>query len=138
MALAVQRKTVVVRFRVRGHNFPVFRYPWIAIRLESISNRFYMHGWKLSRCVNVNQLLIERAISHLCPCVEILNIILQSKLNEKLVFSRLIKVTSLTMFYVPNLVPRAFLCRGEEGREKTLASADHVIFKHPEKLGVIN
>ena len=60
-----------------------------------------MHGWKLSRCVNVNQLLIERAISHLCPRVEISNIISQSKLNEKLVFSRLIKVTSLTMFCVP-------------------------------------
>ena len=42
-------------------------------------------------------------------------------------------------FKVPhNLVPRAFLRRGEDGREKTLASADHVIFKHPEKLGVIN
>ena len=26
----------------------------------------------------------------------------------------------------PNLVPRAFLRRGEDGREKTLASADHV------------
>ena len=60
-----------------------------------------MHGWKLSRCVNVNQLLIERAISHLCPRVEISNIISQSELNEKLVFSRLIKVTSLTMFCVP-------------------------------------
>ena len=28
--------------------------------------------------------------------------------------------------FLPNLVPRAFLRRGEEGREKTLASADHV------------
>ena len=74
---------------------------WIAIRLESISNTFYMNGWKLSRCVNVNQLLIERAISHFCPRVEISNIISQSKLNEKLVFSRLIKVASLTMFCVP-------------------------------------
>ena len=37
-----------------------------------------------------------------------------------------------------NLVPRAFLRRGEDGREKTLASVGHVIFKHPEKLGVIN
>ena len=36
-----------------------------------------------------------------------------------------------------DLVLRAFLCRGEGGREKTLASADHVISKHPEKLGVI-
>ena len=36
------------------------------------------------------------------------------------------------------LVPRAFLRRGKDGREKTLASAGHVIFKHPEKLGVIN
>ena len=44
---------------------PAFQYSWIAIRLESISNTFYKHGWKLSRCVNVNQLLIERAISHL-------------------------------------------------------------------------
>ena len=36
-----------------------------------------------------------------------------------------------------NLVPRDFL-RQEEGRqEKTPALADHVIFKHPEKLGVI-
>ena len=35
------------------------------------------------------------------------------------------------------LVPRAFLRQGEGGREKTLASADHVISKHPEKLGVI-
>ena len=60
-----------------------------------------MHGWKLSRCVNVNQLLIKRAISHFCPRVEISNIISQSKLNEKLVFSRLIKVASLTMFCVP-------------------------------------
>ena len=61
-----------------------------------------MHGWKLSRCVNVNQLLIERAISYLCPRVEISNITSQSKLNEKLVFSRFIKVTSLTMFCVPS------------------------------------
>ena len=35
------------------------------------------------------------------------------------------------------LVPRAFLRQGEGGREKTLSSADHVISKHPEKLGVI-
>ena len=27
---------------------------------------------------------------------------------------------------IANLVPRAFLRRGEDGREKTLASADHV------------
>ena len=91
-------------------NFPGFRYPWIAIRLESISNTFYMHGWKLSRCVNENQLLIERAISHLCPRVEISNIISQSKLNEKLVFSRLIKVTSLTMFCVPLPTSGGCLC----------------------------
>ena len=50
---------------------------------------------------NVNQLLIKRAISHLCPSVEISSIISQSKLNEKLVFGRLIKVASLTMFCVP-------------------------------------
>ena len=50
-------------------NFPAFRYSWITIRLESILNTFYMHGWKLSGCVNVNQLLIERVISHLCPVV---------------------------------------------------------------------
>ena len=37
-----------------------------------------------------------------------------------------------------NLVPRAFLHRGEGGREKTLASVDHVIFNHPEKLGLIS
>jgi len=37
----------------------------------------------------------------------------------------------------PNLVPRAFLGQGDGRREKTLASADHVISKHPEKLGVI-
>ena len=57
-----------------------------------------MHGWKLSRCVNVNQLLIERAISHLCPHVEVSNFS-RSTLNEKLVFSRLIKVASLTIFF---------------------------------------
>ena len=56
-----------------------------------------MHGWKLSRCVNINQLLIERAMSHLCPRVEVSNF-LRSTLNEKLVFSRLIKVASLTIF----------------------------------------
>ena len=60
-----------------------------------------MHGWKLSRCVNVNQLLIENAISHLCPSVEVSNIISRSTLNEKLAFSRLIKVASLTIFCVP-------------------------------------
>ena len=59
-----------------------------------------MHGWKLSRCVNVNQLLIERAISHLCPRIEVSNIISRSTLNEKVVFSRLIKVASLTIFCV--------------------------------------
>ena len=59
-----------------------------------------MHGWKLSRCVYVNQLLIERAISHLCPRVEVSNFS-RSTLNEKLVFSRLIKVASLTIFCVP-------------------------------------
>ena len=37
----------------------------------------------------------------------------------------------------PDLVPTAFLRQGEGGQERTLASADHVIFKHPEKLGVI-
>ena len=84
-------------------NFPAFRYSWIAIRLESISNTFYMHGWKLSRCVNVNQLLIELAISHLCPPVEVSNFS-QSMLNEKLVFIRSIKVASLpvTIFCVPS------------------------------------
>ena len=35
---------------------------------------------------------------------------------------------------VSNLVPKVF---GKGERKKTLASADHVIFKHPEKLGVI-
>ena len=39
---------------------------------------------------------------------------------------------------VIKLVPGDFLRRGKGGREKTLAAADHVIFKHPEKLGVIN
>ena len=81
-------------------NFPAFQYSWIAKRLESISNTFYMQGWKLSRCVNVNQLLIKCAVSHLCPHIEVSNIISQSTLNEKLVFSRLIKVASLTMFCV--------------------------------------
>ena len=59
-----------------------------------------MHGRKLSRCVNVNQLLIEREISHLCPRIEVLNIISRSMLNEKRVFGRLIKVASLTIFCV--------------------------------------
>ena len=36
-----------------------------------------------------------------------------------------------------NLVSRAFLRRGEGGGRKILASADHVIFKHPEKLSLI-
>ena len=36
-----------------------------------------------------------------------------------------------------NLLPMAFLRQGEGGREKTLASADHVIFTHSEKLGLI-
>ena len=63
---------------------------------------YILYAWmELSRCVNVNQLLIERSISHLCPRVEVLNIISRSTLNEKLVFCRLIKVTSLTMFCVP-------------------------------------
>ena len=60
-----------------------------------------MHGWKLSRCVNVNLLPIERAISHLCPRVEVSNIISRSTLNENFLFSRLIKVASLTIFCVP-------------------------------------
>ena len=54
----------------------------------------------LSRCVNINQLLIELAISHLCLRVEVLNITSRSTLNEKLVFSRLINVASLAMFCV--------------------------------------
>ena len=62
-----------------------------------------MHGWKLSSCVNVNQLLIKHAISHLCPRVEVSNIISRSTLNEKLVFSRFIKIASLTIFCVPLL-----------------------------------
>lgn len=36
-----------------------------------------------------------------------------------------------------NLVPRSSLRQGEDGKEKTPASADHVVFKHPEKLSVI-
>ena len=36
-----------------------------------------------------------------------------------------------------NLVLRAFLRQGEGRREKTLSLADHMIFKHPGKLGVI-
>ena len=63
-----------------------------------------MHGWKLSRCVNVNQLPIKRAISHLCPCAEVTNIISRSTLNEKLVFSTLLKVASLTIFCVRYLL----------------------------------
>ena len=59
-----------------------------------------MRGWKLSRCVNVNQLLIERAISHFCPRVGVSNFS-RSTLNEELVFSRMIKVASLTIFCVP-------------------------------------
>ena len=64
-------------------------------------NTFYIHGWKLSSCVKVNQLLIEHAISHLCPRVEVSNITSRSTLNEKLVFSRFIKIASLTIFCVP-------------------------------------
>ena len=63
-------------------------------KVKSISNTFYIHGWKLSSCVNVNQLLIEHAISHLCPRVKVSNIISRSTLNEKLVFSRFIKIAS--------------------------------------------
>ena len=37
-----------------------------------------------------------------------------------------------------NLVPRAFFSSGEGAREKTLASADHMIFKNSEKWGEIN
>ena len=48
----------------------------------------------------MNQLLIERAISHVCPRVEVSNFS-RSTLNEKLFFSRLIKVASLTIFCVP-------------------------------------
>ena len=48
------------------------------------------------------------------------------------------KACSMIIFpHSTNLVHGAFLRQGEGGREKTLASADHVIFKHPEKLGVI-
>ena len=36
-----------------------------------------------------------------------------------------------------NHLPMAFLRRGEGGREKTLASADHVVVAHSEKLGLI-
>ena len=79
---------VVTRSRMKTENLAFLesvtrQFSSLPIRLESISNTFYMQGWKLSRCVNVNQLLIERAISHLCPRVEISNIISQSKLNEK-------------------------------------------------------
>ena len=49
-----------------------------------------------------------------------------------------VRITFRKLKVEANLVPRAFLRRGEDGREKTLASADHVIFKHLEKLGVIN
>ena len=37
-----------------------------------------------------------------------------------------------------NLVPSAFLRLGEGGWEKTPVPADHIIFKHPEKLDIIN
>ena len=70
-------------------------------KVRKYSNTFYIHGWKLSSCVNVNQLLIEHAISHLCQRVEVSNIISRSTLNEKLVFSRFIKIASLTIFCVP-------------------------------------
>ena len=55
-------------------------------------------GLNIDWCIN--QLPIERAISHLCPRVEVSNFS-RSTLNEKLVFSRLIKVASLTIFCVP-------------------------------------
>ena len=82
-------------------NFPAFRYSWIAVRLERISYTFYMHGWKLSRCVNVNQPPIELAIAQLCLSVEVYNIISQSALNEKVVFSRLIKVAFIDCVLCP-------------------------------------
>ena len=42
----------------------------------------------------------RKSISHLCPRVEVSNFS-RSTLNEKVVFSRLIKVASLTIFCVP-------------------------------------
>ena len=63
---------------------------------------YILYAWmEAFQVCKVNQLLIERAISHFCPRVEISNIISQSKFNEKLVLSRLIKVASLTIFCVP-------------------------------------
>ena len=58
----------------------------------------WMEAFQVCKCKSTAD---RHAISHLCPRVEISNIISRSKLNEKLVFSRLIKVTSLTMFCVP-------------------------------------
>ena len=47
---------------------------------------------------------------------------------------RMLRFSSLSRVK-SNLVPRAFLRRGEDGREKTLASIDHMIFKDPKKVG---
>ena len=68
--------------------------------------------------------------------------LLVTEINPGLAYNRDVKVSLETFYDVisaamvtktllnhtpqNNLVPRAFLRRGEDGREKTLASADHV------------
>ena len=58
----------------------------------------WMEAFQLCKCKST---AIELVISHLCPRVEVSNIISRSTLNEKLVFSSFIKIASLTIFCVP-------------------------------------
>ena len=103
---------VVTRSRIKTENLAFlesvsrqFSSLPISVDCNKVRKHFeyILYAWMLSSCVNVNQLLIEHAISHLCPRVEVSNIISRSTLNEKLVFSRFIKIASLTIFCVPLL-----------------------------------
>ena len=50
----------------------------------------------------------------------------QQPLKRKKIIACSAKENKFVTKCIFNLVPRAFLRRGEDGREKTLASADHV------------
>ena len=71
-------------------------------------------------------LIIFTGIRKVCPFPPFPTLIAacQPPVKSAIQAGRLYQMTSYVGRY--NLVPRAFLRRGEDGREKTLASADHV------------
>mgnify|MGYP000043656565 CR=1 FL=1 len=94
-------------------------------------NRLYKDEFCTSNSSKIIKTSSVSSLSYIYIYGIIENVVKKARVkNVKLVVVNKLKATFRLEYghdcKCDNLVPRAFLRRGEEGREKTLASADHV------------